>query len=63
MAVKTILTEPNKLLRQISTSVKEVGKEERQLMDDMLDTMYAAKWYRSCSNSDRCSKENNRNGS
>ena len=42
MAVKTILTEPNKLLRQISTSVKEVGKEERQLMDDMLDTMYAA---------------------
>ena len=42
MAVKTILTEPNKLLRQISTSVKEVGKEERQLMDDMLDTMYSA---------------------
>ena len=42
MAVKTILTEPNKLLRQISTSFKEVGKEERQLMDDMLDTMYAA---------------------
>ena len=42
MAVNTILTEPNKLLRQISTSVKEVGKEERQLMDDMLDTMYAA---------------------
>ena len=42
MAVKTILTEPNKLLRQISKSVKEVGKEERQLMDDMLDTMYAA---------------------
>ena len=42
MAVKTILTEPNRLLRQISTSVKEVGKEERQLMDDMLDTMYAA---------------------
>ena len=42
MTVKTILTEPNKLLRQISTSVKEVGKEERQLMDDMLDTMYAA---------------------
>ena len=42
MAVKTILTEPNKLLRQISKSVKEVGKEERQLMDDMLETMYAA---------------------
>ncbi len=42
MAVKTILTEPNKLLRQISKSVKEVGKEEKQLMDDMLETMYAA---------------------
>ena len=42
MAVKTILAEPNKLLRQISKSVKEVGKEERQLMDDMLETMYAA---------------------
>ena len=42
MAVKSILTEPNKLLRQISKSVKEVGKEEKQLMDDMLETMYAA---------------------
>ena len=42
MAVKTILTEPNKLLRQVSKSVKGVGKEERQLMDDMLETMYAA---------------------
>ena len=42
MSVKKILTEPNKLLRQVSKPVKEVGKEERQLMDDMLDTMYAA---------------------
>ena len=42
MAVKTILTEPNKLLRQISKNVEVVGKEERQLMDDMLETMYAA---------------------
>ena len=42
MAVKTILTEPNKLLRQVSKSVKKVGREERQLMDDMLETMYAA---------------------
>ena len=42
MAVKTILTEPNKLLRQISKPVKEVGREEMQLMDDMLETMYAA---------------------
>ena len=42
MTVKKILTEPNKLLRQVSKSVKIVGKEERQLMDDMLETMYAA---------------------
>ena len=42
MAVKTILTEPNKLLRQISKSVDRVGKEEQKLMDDMLETMYAA---------------------
>ena len=42
MSVKTILTEPNKLLRQISVIVEKVGDEERKLMDDMLDTMYAA---------------------
>ena len=42
MAVKTILTEPNKILRQISKPVEEVGKEEKILMRDMLDTMYAA---------------------
>jgi len=42
MSVKTILTEPNKILRQISKPVDHVGSEERKLMDDMLDTMYAA---------------------
>ena len=42
MAVKTILTEPNKLLRQVSKPVERVTKEEQNLMDDMLDTMYAA---------------------
>ena len=42
MSVKPILTEPNKLLRQISKPVENVGDEERRLMDDMLDTMYAA---------------------
>ena len=42
MAVKTILTEPNKLLRQISKPVDKVGKEEQKLMNDMLETMYAA---------------------
>ena len=42
MAVKTILTEPNNLLRKISEPVVKVGKEEKLLMDDMLETMYAA---------------------
>jgi len=43
MTVKTILTEPNKLLRQISQPVDHVGENEQKLMDDMLETMYAAK--------------------
>ena len=42
MTVKTIITEPNKLLRQISKPVENVGKEEQKLMNDMLDTMYEA---------------------
>ena len=42
MTVKIILTEPNKLLREVSKPVKKVGDEERKLMDDMLETMYAA---------------------
>tara|TARA_B100000401_G_scaffold248290_1_gene168553 strand:- start:117 stop:635 length:519 start_codon:yes stop_codon:yes gene_type:complete len=42
MTVKTILTEPNQILRQISKPVEKVGKEEQKLMNDMLDTMYSA---------------------
>ena len=42
MTVTTILTEPNKWLRQVSIPVKKVGKEEQKLMDDMLETMYEA---------------------
>ena len=42
MAVKKIITEPNPILRQVSKSVVGVGKEEQNLMDDMLETMYAA---------------------
>ena len=40
MTIKPILTEPNKILRQVSKPVDSVGKNERQLMDDMLETMY-----------------------
>ena len=43
MTVKNILTEPNKILRQVSLPVEKVGNEERQLMDDMLETMYDEK--------------------
>ena len=42
MSVKKILVEPNKLLRQISQAVEKVGDEERELMNDMIDTMYDA---------------------
>ena len=42
MSVQLILTEPNKILRQISKPVESIGDEEKRLMDDMLDTMYAA---------------------
>ena len=42
MTIKTILKEPDKILRQISKPVDFVGEEERTLMDDMLETMYDA---------------------
>ncbi len=43
MAIKTIITEPNKILRQNSLPVNKIGKDEQRLMDDMLETMYNAK--------------------
>ena len=42
MALRQILTEPNKILRQKSLSVEMVDKDLQNLMDDMLETMYAA---------------------
>ena len=42
MAIRTIITEPDKLLRQVSKPVSKVGKKEQDLMKDMLETMYAA---------------------
>ena len=42
MAVRQILTEPNKILRQKSLLVEKVDAELQKLMDDMLETMYAA---------------------
>jgi len=42
MAVRSILTVPNAVLKQVSTPVEAVDDELRALMDDMLETMYAA---------------------
>tara|TARA_B100001121_G_scaffold299945_1_gene309272 strand:+ start:1954 stop:2478 length:525 start_codon:yes stop_codon:yes gene_type:complete len=42
MAIKEILTEPNKILRQVSKPVDKVTANEQLLMDDMLETMYHA---------------------
>ena len=42
MTTRVIITEPNKLLRQVSEPVVSVGKYEQELMDDMLETMYSS---------------------
>ena len=42
MALRQILTEPNEILRQKSLPVNQVDKNLQKLMDDMLETMYAA---------------------
>ena len=42
MTLMTILTEPNKILRQKSLEVEKVDKDLQVLMDNMLETMYAA---------------------
>jgi len=42
MALRQILIEPNEILRQKSLTVEKVDKEIQTLMNDMLDTMYAA---------------------
>ena len=42
MALRQILIEPNKILREKSLYVENVDKDIQILMDDMLDTMYTA---------------------
>ena len=41
MAIRKIITEPNKILRQKSLRVESVDKDIQKLMDDLLETMYA----------------------
>jgi peptide deformylase len=42
MALRQILIEPNEILRKKSTPVDKVDSDIQKLMDDMLETMYAA---------------------
>ena len=42
MTIRKILTEPDPFLRQKSLDVSVVNNETRELMDDMLETMYDA---------------------
>ncbi len=42
MTIRKILTEPDPFLRQISQDVEKVDNSIKKLMDDMIDTMYAA---------------------
>src|SRR5690349_1156446 len=42
MAIRPILTVPDPVLKQVSKRVDAVTDETRKLMDDMLETMYAA---------------------
>lgn len=42
MAIREILTVPHPVLKQVSVNVDTVDDDLRALMDDMLETMYAA---------------------
>ena len=42
MALREILTEPNNILRKKSIAVERVDEDLQKLMNDMLETMYAA---------------------
>ena len=42
MAIRKILTEPDQFLRKKSIEVDQVDNSIRSLMDDMIETMYAA---------------------
>jgi len=42
MTIRPILTVPDPVLKQVSKPIESVTDETRALMDDMLETMYAA---------------------
>ena len=53
MALRTIRTEEDPVLRKISKPVKEVTPKIVTLIDDMLDTMYEAMGVGRCSTTGR----------
>ena len=42
MTERKIIIEPDDILREKSAAIEKVDNELRELMDDMLETMYAA---------------------
>ena len=61
MAIRKILTEPNKILREKSLRVENVDKDIQRLMDDMLETL-CCPWHWSCCHSSWSSQTSNCNG-
>ena len=43
MSVKEIITVPDEILRKHSSEVEKVGKNEKNLIKNLFDTMYASK--------------------
>ena len=52
MSKRKIVIEPDPILRKKSDSIEKVDQNLRKLLDDMLETMYAAPGYWSSGNSD-----------
>ena len=43
MSIKDIITVPNEILKKISEPVEKIGINEKKLIKDLFDTMYASK--------------------
>ena len=43
MSIKDIITVPNEILKKISEPIEKIGKNEKKLVKDLFDTMYASK--------------------
>ena len=43
MSIKDIITVPNEILKRISEPIEKIGKNEKKLVKDLFDTMYASK--------------------